>query len=293
MKYRKHIILYVALLFFLINNFVYSQCLVNSNFATFCGTTVYYGGCPTFDSPCLDNWGRSHGTPQILVDPGIPPKMVPFNYAYMWASVSGGTLYGEGLFASYTFFANHSYKITVTAQATGSTGSFLVYATTGLSEHVPSGCGDLIPVPLTQQWIMQNYPVINQTWQTYTISFVPTANYTQLWIYPVTTSTTQYNLDVSYVDVCTDCSETGIIIYNNGVVPSGNSKAGNIYAGSSAGIGGAGTVTISPTVSTSLHAVNLVQFKSEFHATVSTGTFSAKIVSCSDLLTARAKSNSQ
>ncbi len=270
----------ILLLFFSIYDSAFSQCLINNNFATFCGTQG--GGCPTFNSPCLFNWQRSHGTPQIFTNPG-GGKTLPYNYAYMWAAIEGGVLYGEGIFANYSFFANHSYSVSVTVQATSSGGSFFVYATTGLTEPSSPGCGDPIPVPTSKQFVMQNSPVVNGGWQTFTVSFVPTANYTQLWIYPSTTSTTQYNFYTSYVNACTDCSAT--ITYNSGVVPSGNTKSGDVYAGSSTGTGGVGTVTVSSTATTSLQAVNAIHFEHEFHATVSTDNFSAKIISCSDLTT--------
>jgi hypothetical protein len=275
----KHTILYMSLLFLPITDSAYGQCLVNSDFATYCGTQVSYGGCPTFNSPCLANWQRSHGTPQILIDQSDPK--ITRQYAYMWAMPS----IGEGLFAGYSFLVNHSYKITVIASATGFTGNFLVYAANGLTETAPPGCGTAIPSIATKQLIMQNSPVIGQTWQAFTISFTANANYNQLWIYPATTSSTQYNLNVDYIDACPDCQ--GTITYNNGIVPSANSKSGTIYAGSSAGTGGSGTVTISPSATTSLLAVNSIYLQQEFIASVTTGAFTAGIINCANVGTLR------
>jgi hypothetical protein len=70
------------------------------------------------------------------------------------------------------------------------------------------------------------------------------ANYSQLWIYPSATTTVQYNLEVMNVALCPlSCSTTGTLVYNVGVVPANLSEAGQIYAGSSAGTGGSGTVS--------------------------------------------------
>ena len=278
----KYFIIYITLIFFSICKSAYSQCLVNNDFSIFCGTQ--YGSCPSFDKPCLANWSRSHGSPSLVTDPGNP-KIPSYNYIYMWSRVIDNVMQGEGLFASYTFFANHSYKISIMVDASGpaNVGGIVLYAATGLVEPATFGCGDPVPVLATKQYITQFSPVINGGWQYRSFSFTPTANYTQLWIYPSSTSTTQYSITAMDVNVCTDC--TGTIIYNNGVLPSGNSKSGIIYAGSSAGAGGSGTVTISPATSTSLQGVNAVYLKNEFRAIVSTGVFTAKAIPCSSLLT--------
>jgi Secretion system C-terminal sorting domain len=275
----KHTIIYMSLLFFLINDSAYGQCLSNGNFATYCGTQVYYSNCPTFNSPCLANWKRSHGTPQIFCNPGNP--VCSFNSAFMWADATKG----EGLFAEYNFLLNHTYIVTVIAAANGATGNFRVYAANGLTETAPLTCGTPIPSINTKQLIMQRSPVLDQTWQTFIISFTPNANYNQLWIYPTSTGG-NYNFSVASVDVCPDC--TGFLVYNNGIVPVGNSKAGYIYAGSSAGSGGSGTVTISPSATTDLLAVNTIYLQQEFRASVTTGTFTAKITNCDNAGTLQA-----
>src|SRR5450432_635099 len=137
--------LYILFFFLVIHDPIFGQCLENSNFSNFCGTQL--GSCPTFNSPCLYNWRRSHGTPQIFTN--TSGKV--YNYAYMWCSNTNNIFLGEGIFANYSFFANHTYTVTVTVQATSTPGSFLLFATTGLVEPGSPGCGDALPIPTTKQ----------------------------------------------------------------------------------------------------------------------------------------------
>jgi hypothetical protein len=269
----KHIILYMSLLFFLSNNSVYGQqCLTNSNFASFCDTLS--GPCPTFNNPshtdgtsCLNNWYRSHGTPQVFTGPHGE-----FHSVYMWARVSAGQLVGEGIFAKYNFLKNHAYIIKVGVQVPAATGSFRIYAATGLTEPASPSCAyQAPPSPTHEQFIGEVFPTVNADYIIYSLSFVANDNYSQLLIYPSTTSTSQFDFYTNLVDACPDCN--GIIIYNNGIIPTGDTKAGDIYAGSTAGTGGSGTVTVNATSLTNLIAVKAVHFEHEFHATVSTGTF--------------------
>lgn len=72
----------------------------------------------------------------------------------------------------------------------------------------------------------------------------------------------------------------GTITYNTGVVPGGVTKAGYINAGSTAGTGGSGTVTIHQDQTTSLIAAQEINLKPEFQASVTSGTFTASINPC-------------
>lgn len=281
----KHIILYISLLFLLSSNYGYGQCLVNGDFEQqFCNSSVHFGTCYTFDAGCVPNWTRSHGTPQII----SLQNGKQFYSAYMWARTVNSTLQGEGLFASFDFLAHHAYKITVVAQAHSTDvniiGGFLLYGANGMIQSPLDGCGDAPPTVASSHLITTTteYVPANSMWQTpYVISFTPDVDYHQIWIYPTTSSTTQYDLYVDYVNVCPDCD--GIITYNVGTVPTGNTKAGFINVGSTAGSGGSGTVNVNSAATTSLQATTTIDFKREFHATISTGKFSAKIIACSDV----------
>jgi hypothetical protein len=277
----KRVIICVTLL---ISFFTYncnSQCLVNGDFSNYCGTEVSYGGCPTFNHPCLYNWWRSHGTPEIKT--GIDAEGIRFNYAFMWANPS----IGEGIFAAYNFWKNHSYTLTVTAKATGPpSGNILVYATSGATEPTTPTCFDPVPYIPSKQLIMQQSISTGGDWYTWTVNnFIPSADYNQLWIFPTNGYTVQFNLCVSLINVCPDCQTT--IVYNNGTVPLGNTKSGYIYAGSSTGTGGFGTVNVSMTGTSSLQAANAVYIQDEFRATVSTGSFSVKAITCNDIAVQR------
>lgn len=257
--------------------FVRGQCLQNSDFADFCG--IQLGTCPTFNTPCVPNWFRSHGTPQIM--PGSPAAL---NTAYMWAlsNTQFGVENGEGIFAPYTFTANNVYTITLRAQLTsaGTVGTIKLAATTGLTENPASpSCGQVPPVPSTQQLIPFT-TFINQGWIEYVISFIPTSNYSQIWIHPTNTSTTDIlNLYVDYLRVCRDTC-LAPQIFNTGTVPTGSTKATTIEAGSTAGSGGSGTVNVSATATTLLRGGTEVVLLPEFVAEPTTGLFEAYIETC-------------
>jgi len=78
---------------------------------------------------------------------------------------------------------------------------------------------------------------------------------------------------------------TGTTNINSGTIASGTTKNGNINVGM--GSNGSGTITTNSTATTTLIAVNDIVFNSEFHATVTNGSFNAKLVSCSNLPSAR------
>src|SRR6185369_1494432 len=118
---------------------------------------------------------------------------------------------------------------------------------------------------------------------TITVEFTFNANadYAQLWIYPQATSNNEYQLGVSRVNVCPYCS--GTIVYNSGTVPTGTTNSGRIDAGSSAGSGGSGTVTVLGTANTTFQAIDEINLVYDFNASVTSGSFSAEIVSCNGL----------
>ena len=283
----KYAFFYALSLFMILSGDVYSQkCLANGRFATAC--SAQQGSCPTWTSAtsndCGAGWKRSHGTPQMKYFTSTTDKGVRLDgfYAYMW-SVNSGGLWGEGMFTPYTFQAHHNYDVQIqfvaTPSSNGGNGSVLVYAANGLTEHNYDGCTDNIPSISSKQLIGQ-YNGINTQLTTVTFSFTADNNYSQIWIYPTASGAIQYNLSLFLIDACPSCA--GTIIYNSGAVPSGTTAAGTIYAGSSAGTAGSGTVTIAADQMTTLTASNQIVLQPSFQAIVTTGNFSAQINPCDD-----------
>lgn len=251
-----------------------SQCLVNGDFAQFCGTQA--PGCTRFDAPCLVNWARSHGTPNINVG-ATPAENTIFIFGYNMNGIRG-----EGLFASYNFIPAVNYKLKVRINvSTATSGSLYLYAANGIVESAYSGaCGDAVPTVNSKQLISQ-ITEANVGWKEYTIDFTPAASYSQLWLYAYSTSTEQYNCYIDYVFTCQDTCNSSVY-YNNGTLPTGDVKVGNVYAGTTSAQGGSGTVNVSPTAVTNLIAAKEINLVPEFAATVTTGIFSANIQPCSD-----------
>lgn len=275
----------------IIVNYAQAQCLVN-NFEQTCGTTI--SPCPytppdppvlTFSNTCVPNVTRSQGTPQIK--PLIHLKQS--QSVFMWADNTNNS---EGIVITYSFFANHTYTISlsINTDATGGSGGTLnLFGVNGVPQIANTVCGATsVPTFTNRQAVLNNgaalTPALN-IWTNYVLSFTPTMNYSQLWIYPSTTSPFQLDTYLDYVNICVDCN--GIITYNNGQMPTNSTKAGTINVGSTAGTGGAGTVTVSSTANTSLQATNSVNIVREFRSTVTTGTLSIVNIPCDDILLQR------
>ena len=283
----KKIIVFIIIALICCNNLSYGQ-IVNGGFDTFSGCTVpTVGTCVSFTASCIENWKSAYGTPQVLSETNS--KQVANYFGYMWSNSTG--CFGEGMFAGYAFQANTTYKLSIDANATDLKGGMNILLTNGLTHLVSSyqgSCGDNHRSVTGSQNIVSagSQTNIPTTWTTYSYSFATNNVDTQIYIYPCSGSTTQYNLDIDNLAVQFDCS--GIITYNIGVIPTNKSKAGYINVGSTAGVGGSGTVTNSSTASTYLLATTTIDFVPGFHATASTGgILSAKIVDCSSILAAR------
>ena len=284
----KHLTIFFFIILGLFRSHTFAQtCLTNGLFSqdASCITTATCSTWPSSGTGC-NGWIRSHGTPQVLEEPypsHLPSGTQNIPTAYLWASMSGTETIGEGMFTGYAFQANHTYDVQVeffTSSAGG--GALNVYAANGLTQHADDGCSDPLPTApanFTNDQLIGTYPgssVSENTLTTYT--FTANGNYQQLWIYPTSTSATQFNLFVEEVYACPSCS--GLITYNSGTVPTGESAAGNIVVGSSEGTGGSGTVGITPNATTTLVAANGIVLGKNFQASVTTGTFSAQIVAC-------------
>lgn len=247
--------------------------------------TASQGTCGTFDN--CNGWSRMQGSPQI--DPytiTINKDNVTINayYIYMWASANpDGTHTGEGVFTTYnTFLANHSYDVKLVYSTFGGGGSVVASAANNLVQPARS-CGSLsqpIADAVTIQ-IQNDGATTSATPGTLSGSFAPSKDYNELWIYPLgvgPAGADQNNLELFNVYVCPSC--TYQMIYDNGAIPSGESVAGSIEAGSTAGSGGSGIVTIASGVSTTLTAATRIDLLRNFQANPGTGTFVARIVPC-------------
>ena len=276
----KAIILYISLLFFIASQSLHAQitqyadlpntCLANGNFPNACVTGTSCS--PAWDPNCTAGWVRSHGSPTMATY--TEDGQTKF-YIYVWAQ---GTNNGEGVFTPYIFKTNYIYSVKLRTSANGTGGRARIYAANGLVEPTTINCGQAVPTITDKQEI--GYIDGNAQGQTIEFNYTNTSGgiFTQLWIYPERTGGSQYDLNILSVEVCPVCYAT--VTYNNGVVPTGTTTSGYIYAGSSAGTGGAGTVTVDGSVNTQLIAANEVNLLPEFEAFVTSGTFSAELYTC-------------
>lgn len=274
----KKIIFITSLLLITVSSKVYCQCWFGD--ASSC-TNVSGGVCP--DMSCT-GWNSSHGDPNIDVGHvDLSCAHNPFNYFYTWyrSDISKG----EGIYHAYTFTGCQSYKVTVVADVAGGTGQIFVYAARGITTQV-NDCGGTIQAVSDKELIGIISPATNGGCQPFPICYTPTSGYTQIWLYPSSTSMPQYSALIKSVEVCVDntCTGGGDLIFNTGVIPATTHTAMNVQAGSSAGTGGAGTVTVSSTGTTILQGVQTVYLKGEFQASVTSGTFIARNVPCSTVL---------
>jgi len=165
--------------------------------------------CPTIgcgngliNNGCLANWATSHGTPHVF--PGFFGNQGGFNSSRSLRMVYGSmnqSQWGvEGTFRTFYFEPDRCYVIRLWVYPTISTsidGIFRVRLTNNLAEDLDLGtCHE--PVPNVSGSIqnlleenLSNYAVNN--WQEITLTFTPTEEFTQLWLYlaPTVTQTTE------------------------------------------------------------------------------------------------------
>jgi hypothetical protein len=267
----KRIKLYISLLFIICAHNGLAQCIQNGDFADWCNEVPATGCTSTFTNTCVPNWQKSHGSPQLF--PGNTPAE---NVMFMWAT-SGA--HGEGVLASYNFQANHQYNIKVAAYRSSAynAGNLVLLAANNVT---PSGYTDCHGEDLPN--FLGTYILMNQSLSTtmteYTLTFTPQINYSQVWLYP-STQNFKIEMYVDYVSICQDTC-TGYITYNSGAVPGGTTRAGFIYAGSSAGTGGSGTVTVQNGLTTSFIGGDEVFLLPNFHVQLTSGEFRALLYRC-------------
>ena len=268
---------YIALLFVISSGSLFAQDTCHTEtFCDACADSVIIAGCPTWTNSCGYGWVRSHGTPQMIPYTAyLVDKPIHCFYAYMWSKRSGTA--GEGMFKPFNFSANHAYHIRFRISTSNAGGNVYIFAANSLSQSPPGGCGDAIPNVSQKQLIGQYSGYTNGNINVDTI-VVANANYSFIWIYPQASSTGQYDLAVIKLQICPSCE--GIIIYNVGTVPSGETRAGIIMAGSTAGTGGSGIVTVQPTQATTFKASNEIDILPDFSSALTTGSFLSQVVPC-------------
>lgn len=275
-----------------INESTAQQCNVNQEFAEYCGTQITFNdGSPSFSDDCVNGWLRSHGSPQIL--PGSPPYK---NVAFMWAHGYNGTrCKGEGIYAPYNFQPGLSYKITIQYKAgfrnpTGSLphGEVRLVAAQNIDRPNRWEVTNLLPVSAEREQRIATMVEPNSPWKSASFIFTPNNSYNQFWIHPFTLSgSKQYDLYVDWVTVCLEDCSTDMIYSSNGTLPIAPTTKRNVFIGTSFRPFANGVVTVEPTSQTLITAANSIVMRREFRASVTTGSFTARIQACSPSQTAR------
>src|SRR5262245_31283755 len=184
----KRLKLYISLLLIICSHGAMSQYCFSNN-GQFATIGSAYSSLPCyFDDNYVVNWHRSHGTPSYHMTTNADES-----FMYMWATHDGGIggrgPHGEGIWGGYNFQANHQYTIKVAAFNTGDNGNLVVEAANGVptttmsiycqGEDLPSVSGAFI---IMNQFLAGS----SSSYTEYVITFTPTANYSQVWIYPST-----------------------------------------------------------------------------------------------------------
>jgi len=185
------------------------------------GTNIAYNGdmlldngcavtTPTINA-CLTNWAVSHGSPTPIIGP--PNGMWIWSYYNM----------GEGVYMGHNFIAGRTYCITFEASTNTHDGTaanpsarFWLQATNALSPGGVSSNGEPIPVLPAGSYetiLDQNWATTGSgsgVYNTYTVYYTPTNNWSQLWFYPESSTLPQVELafrnvvitDVTQADPC-------------------------------------------------------------------------------------------
>jgi len=205
-----------------------------------------------------------------------------WNVAYMWANLDvNGKSRGEGIFAPYSFRKYHTYKIAIrymgVLQLPGqpTNARIELHAAQDIIRPGTWKFGNLTPHTVRSQNIgMITTDAVTGWKQSPEFIFTADYDFNEFWIFPHTTISNQYNLFIDWAQVCREeC--LSIIYYKQGTLPVAEPRFGSIYIGTS--YGGTGTVTVSPTAQTTVIAANEIIIKPVFAATVTTGSFIARI----------------
>lgn len=290
-SFMKIFLISISIFFYsnLFSQYVSAPSCTTLNFSSFNGIDIhtdFFGiDCPysfyqiNANSRSVDNWYLGNGTPQIVDFPSDRTQ----DFAQFFNIDAS---YGETIFTNFDFFTNTGYSITASLRAAQGTGTVNFYTGSGLTERIPGGCGETTQYP-TFFSTVYNPTITNTSWQTFSQSFDFPDNfhsgslkYQQLEINPAKVSGPQFFLNLQYVQICYDCASQKI--YPGDVlIPTGTSKYGSIYTGST--YGGTNPTTIVSSSITTLDAFNAIYMMPETNITPSgNGSFTAEIVDCSN-----------
>jgi len=168
--------------FLLFWGFMSGQCVTNGTLNSTCSGNGYNNGC-------VNGWNASHGDPTVMGTVGSN------TWVWMWSHSNKG----EGIVTNYNFESGRTYQISfrikastnVTNPTTAVQNATLnVQATSAL----PATSGYIIPSSANAQSIWTS-TVANAgtSWQTITVNYTPTSNFSQLWFYPLMTANSTSN----------------------------------------------------------------------------------------------------
>lgn len=171
-------------------------CLPNGNFAqsSCIGESAFLGSnLPATPNNCVTSWTATHGSP------GLYSISHTSNYALL---ASGNAAYGfasEGIRANFNFTPNTSYDITFKIRCQDPFNTNAIHNPGILSVRAMNngptafmnplyGLDHTMPALPTSNALITNIttnvlPYVGQNWETVTVSFVPTVNYSQIWFY--------------------------------------------------------------------------------------------------------------
>ncbi len=150
-------------------------CLRNGNIES--DTPNIVGDMNTGSGTDVEGWGVSHGTPALTAG-------YQGNGVSMWARTKpGGVARGEGIFTCYNFHMGHTYQICFRVMNTtgNNNGNLFLRAVNGL---VINSTSAVIPSVPASSHLIHGTHINTTSWQQYTVSFTPNADYSMLWIYP-------------------------------------------------------------------------------------------------------------
>lgn len=162
--------------------------LTNGDFST-----ATCGGDSAFQSNCVTNWVRSSGSPSLH---GYPTNA----YAWLWSHAGGG----ESIAGSINFTANTTYTISFRIKTDGvnadcteniaTNSQVFIVATNNAGAVTASPTGDII--------LNQPASASLNNWTSITTTFTPTANYSQLWVYPFKQVSDGCQVNLTIDDIC-------------------------------------------------------------------------------------------
>lgn len=210
------------------------------------------GTCLSFCPATLPNWIVTNGTPSVNNSP---------RYIFMFGNVGSG----EGIAGYYNFWKGVEYNIEIKGSlnyhaATNGNIALRIFVANGIpdvSPNIPNsgyGCGTLVPIVIDKQEIATINGPQNFTFPaTITFpsvpppTFTPNADYTQIWIYPMSDQanvTADATIEYVKISACTggfawyyypyNQSPTFFppnIYLNQNVVPAGTTAKRHITAG--------------------------------------------------------------